>query len=168
MGSKLAKTFRTALSSYLVRHSSFWAWHKNENIFRSEWDQNLLNFQNGSLKPIGASQLILSSKLGKTFRMALSTHLVHHSSFWAWEKMKTLIHSECDQNLLKRSVWLSEAIWCITAHFELEQKWKIVSLRMGSKLAKTFRMALSSHLVHHSSFWAQNLLKRSEWLSQAI
>ena len=55
-----------------------------------------------------------------------------------------------------------------TAHFELEQKWKIVSLRMGSKLAKTFRMALSSHLVHHSSFWAQNLLKRSEWLSQPI
>ena len=74
-----------------------------------------------------------------------------------------MFRSECAQNLLKRSELHSEAIWCITTHSELE---KIVSLRMDSKLAKTFRIAFSENIFR--SEWAQNLLKRSELHSEAI
>ena len=125
--------------------------------------------------------LRMGSKLAKTFRIAFWSHLVHHNSFWARKNCfapnalktcknvqncilkpfgasqlilssKKLFRTECAQNLQKRSELHSEAIWCITTHSELE---KIVSHRMGSKLAKTFRIAFWSHLVHHNSFWAR-------------
>ena len=155
MGSKLAKTFRIAFWRHLVHHNSFWA-RKN-------------------------CSLRMGSKLAKTFRIAFWRHLVHHKlilsskklfrSEWAqnllkrselhseaiWcitthSELKKIVRTECAQNLLKRSELHSEAIWCITTHSELE---KIVSLRMRSKLAKTFRIAFWSHLVHHNSFWAR-------------
>ena len=125
--------------------------------------------------------LRMGSKLAKTFRIAFWSHLVHHNSFWARKNCfapnalktcknvqncilkpfgasqlilssKKLFRTECAQNLQKRSELHSEAIWCITTHSELE---KIVSHRMRSKLAKTFRIAFWSHLVHHNSFWAR-------------
>ena len=194
-----------ALPSHLVHHSSFWAWKKMKHCFAPNGLKTYYNVQNGSLKPFGASQLILSlNKNEKLFRSESAQILLKRSErslkpfgasqLWNWKKIKNcfapngfktclnvqngsqkpfsapqlilslkknekLFRSEWAQNLLQRSEWLSQAIWCITAHFELEQKWKIVSLRMGSKLAKTFRMALSSHLVHHSSYWAWKKMK---------
>ena len=56
----------------------------------------------------------MGSKLDKTYRMALLSHLVHHSS--EIEKNEKFLTSEWAQNLLKRSEWLSQAIWCTTAN----------------------------------------------------
>ena len=98
MGSKLAKTFRTALLSHLVHHSTFWAWKKMKNCFAPNGPKTCQNVQNGSLKPFGAAQLIVSlkknkslrmgSKLAKTLRTALLSHFADHSSFWSWKKGK--------------------------------------------------------------------------------
>ena len=119
----------------------------------------------------------MGSKHAKTFGMALWSHLVHHSSFLELEQKWKIVSLRMGSKLAKRSEWLSQAIWCITAHSELKtyynvqngslnpfgtsqlflsskknEKWFL--LRMRSKLAKSIRMALSSHLVHHSSYWA--------------
>ena len=131
----------------------------SKKLFRSEWTQNLLKHSELHSEAIWCItthsefekivSLRMDSKLAKTFRIAFWRHLVHHNSFWARKK---LFRSEWTQNLLKRSELHSEAIWCITTHSELE---KIVSLRMDSKLAKTFRITFWGHLVHHNSFWAR-------------
>ena len=156
MRSKLTKTFRIAFWRHLVHHSSFWA---RKNCSRTEWAQNLLKRSELHSEDIWciiahfelekSVSLRMGSKLAKTFRIAFWSHLVHHNSFWA---RKNCFAPNAIQNLLKRSELHSEAIWCITTHSELE---KIVSLRMRSKLAKTFRIAFWSHLVHHNSFWAR-------------
>ena len=125
----------------------FWTFCQVLSSFGATWQ----NVKNGSFKPFGASQLILSerknaifslrmsSKLDKTFRMAQLSHWEHHS---------------------------------------VRKKWNMFSLRISSKLDKTFRTAQLSHLEHRISFWArknndnlfrcewaQNLRKRSERLS---
>ena len=161
MRSKLAKTFRIAFWSHLVHHNSFWA---RKNCFRSEWAQNLL--KRSELHSEAIWCITAHSELEKIFRSEWAQNLLkrselHSEAIWCitthseleWtQNLKKLFRSEWAQNLLKRSELHSEAIWCITTHSELE---KIVSLRMRSKLAKTFRIAFWSHLVHHNSFWAR-------------
>ena len=215
MISKLDKTLITAHLSHLEHHSSYWARENNENLFRSEWAHNLTktfrtaqlsqlerhwahseqenvltfffastelktwqNIHNGSVKTLGASQLILSerkklnifslrmsSKLDKTFRMAQLSHLEHHSLFWAREEQWQCFFAPNDlktwQNVPNGSV---KPVESITAHCERENFF-IFLLRMSSKLDKTFWTAKLSHLEHHSSFWARETMQffLSEW-----
>ena len=70
----------------------FWTFCQAPNELKT-WQ----NVQNGSIKPFGASQLIMSEKTNDFFR-----------SEWA-------------QNLTKRSERLIKVIWSIMAHSEREK-----------------------------------------------
>ena len=120
MSSQLDKTFRTAHLSQLEHQSSFWAREIYNFFFASTELKTWQNIHNGSVKTLGASQLILSERkkcyffrsewaqnLTKTFRMAQLSHLEHHSLFWAREENEMFFRSEWSQNLTKRSERLS-------------------------------------------------------------
>ena len=126
MSSKLDKTFRTAQLSQLEHHSSFWA--RNFFFFFAPNElKTWQNVKNGSFKPFGASQLILSER--------------KNAIFFAQNELKTW---------QKRSELLSKAIWSVTVHSELEKNNEMfVSLRMSSRLDKTFITAHLSHFEHH-------------------
>ena len=129
MSSKLDKTFRTDQLGHLEHHSSFWA--RKKGIF---------------------FPLQMRSKLDKTFRTAKLGHLEHHSSFWAKKKMKLFFapnELKTWLNVQNGSVRPFGALQLILSEKKI---WNIVSLRMRSKLNKTFRTAKLGHLEHHSSF----------------
>ena len=126
------------------------------------------NIHNGSVKPFGASQLILSEKkqwkfvslrmssqLDKTFRTAHLSQLEHHELILS-EKIYNFCFASTElktwQNIHNGSVKTLGASQLILSE---RKKCYMFSLRMSSKLDKTFRMAQLSHLEHHILFWAR-------------
>ena len=132
IGSNLPTTFRTDLLSNFGHHSSFWDWKIMKYLFSPNGLQTCQNVDNGSLKPFGGSQLILSLKKKKNlftpngFKTCQNvengslSHLVHHSSFWAWKKM-IFFSFRIDSKLAKTFRKALLSLWCITAHSELEK-----------------------------------------------
>ena len=144
MSSKLDKTFRTAHLSHLEHHSSFWAREKMLIFFAPNELKTWQNVQNCSVKPF--ESITVYSELEKKMKC-----------FFAPNELKTwqTIHNGSVKTLGASQLILSE-----------KKQWKFVSLRMSSKLDKTFRTAQLSQLEHHSSFWARKsvfIFIRSEW-----
>ena len=94
--------------------------------------QTWQNVQNGLVRPFGASQLILSEK--------------KNDFSFAPNELKTW------QNVQSGSVRPFGAGQLILSEKNI---WNIFSLRMSSKLDKTFTTDQLGHLEHHSSFWAR-------------
>ena len=117
MSSKHDKTFRTAKLGHLEHHSSFWARKKMKLFFAPNELKTWLNVQNGSVRPFGTGQLILSEKkMNNVFAQnELKTwQNVQNGSvrpFWASQlilgEKKVFFRSEWAQNLTKCSERLS-------------------------------------------------------------